>query len=890
MGNLSFFHYLPIGTTLISVLFAALVYRRYRLRGGGIHLVWWSAGILVYGLGTFAESWITLFGWNPVIFKFWYIVGALLGGAPLAQGTVWLLMKPRTARALTPGLVSVVVLAAASVLASPINYELVNPNLPSGRAFGWQWVRAFSPFINTYAVIFLIGGAFWSAWRFHKAWRVDGRGAAIAHDRFVGNVLIAVGAILPGLGGGASRMGHTEYLYMGEFVGILLIAAGYWYNVRKRPIHAPRAARAVTASLALAMIMGSASPTIAEPVAPQAGAPNASIEVLVSGPDGAMMPRVPIRVRDAGGAEIRLVTDAQGGALAQTLAPGRYVVVIDVLGFRPLEQVVRVQADRRRVVRVRLMLAPLAEQVTVAATKTERAVERDPGEVAVIERQDLDHLQARSLDDVFRYEPGIEMSEAPRRLGQTPNIRGFDDQRILTLRDGARVAQFNSGHRGTYFFDVEDIEQVEVIKGPASALYGSGAIGGVISITTRDPGDLLKPSRQVGGQIRTGFSSAYNEFMFTPRLYGQTPSGFGWLLSYTARRNDGTVKLAGPPDTLSQAEEDINAFNGRFTAPVSDRDLLRFSFDYYRHQGRSSTNLAIVEVGAPELIDRQTTNVTGNLRYTHTGERWWDRSVNATFYVDRADIDEVRLADDRTDDIRYATWGLDVRNTAPLGSAHSITYGLEFVRERQDATRNEEVHAFFPAGRRTQLGAYVQDEISLASGRLSIVPGLRFDSWNSRPDDLALETRQLDRLSPKLGLTYEIVDGLVGSVSYGAGFRAPYFQELFLQDVHFAFPLPGNRFFLALFLPNPDLSLETTRNVDLGLRYRNHVFSVRGAYWRADVEDFIELLPIHTGPFPPPGGIQIQLWQALNRQDAVLKGFESGLDWAPHRDWLLRGV
>jgi hypothetical protein len=240
MNELTLLHYLPIGTTVLSLLFAASVYRRYQMRGGGNHLLWWTAGILVYGMGTFAESWITLRGWNPVIFRFWYIVGALLGGAPLAQGTVWLLMKRRTAQRLSVALVVVVLVSATCVLASPINYEVVDPNLPSGAAFQWQWVRLFSPFINLYAVIFLIGGAMYSAMRFRRAAQVRGAGAAIARDRFVGNVLIAAGAILPGIGGAASRAGHTEFLYLGEIIGIVIIWAGYWYNVRKRPLSVAR--------------------------------------------------------------------------------------------------------------------------------------------------------------------------------------------------------------------------------------------------------------------------------------------------------------------------------------------------------------------------------------------------------------------------------------------------------------------------------------------------------------------------------------------------------------------------------------------------------------------------------------------------------------------------
>jgi hypothetical protein len=88
----------------------------------------------------------------------------------------------------------------------------------------WQWVRAFSPFINTYAFIFLVGGAALSAVRFSRK--------KATFDRFVGNVLIAVGALLPGIGGMATRMGYTEILYVGEFLGIILIFMGYRWNVR----------------------------------------------------------------------------------------------------------------------------------------------------------------------------------------------------------------------------------------------------------------------------------------------------------------------------------------------------------------------------------------------------------------------------------------------------------------------------------------------------------------------------------------------------------------------------------------------------------------------------------------------------------------------------------
>lgn len=118
----------------------------------------------------------------------------------------------------------VVVVAAAAVFLSPIQVELVEPHRLTGSVLEWQWARLFSPFINTYAFIFLVGGAAWSAWRYRKG--------SDTRNRFTGNVLIAVGALLPGIGGMATRAGHTEVLYVMEFIGLLLIWAGYRANIR----------------------------------------------------------------------------------------------------------------------------------------------------------------------------------------------------------------------------------------------------------------------------------------------------------------------------------------------------------------------------------------------------------------------------------------------------------------------------------------------------------------------------------------------------------------------------------------------------------------------------------------------------------------------------------
>lgn len=235
-GGRSLVHFLPIATSILSVIFAGVLAKRYRERGG-THLAWWSVGMVLYGAGTVTESLTTLFGWSEPVFRAWYISGALLGGAPLAQGTVYLMLPRQRAHWLTGALLTVVVVAATAVVLSPIRLELVESFRLSGRVFEWTWVRRFSPFINLYAVTFLVGGAIVSALRFRR--RQETR------HRYLGNVAIAAGAILPGIGGTFTRFGHVEVLYVTELIGLALIFAGYRLNTSGAVWGAPSGERVV---------------------------------------------------------------------------------------------------------------------------------------------------------------------------------------------------------------------------------------------------------------------------------------------------------------------------------------------------------------------------------------------------------------------------------------------------------------------------------------------------------------------------------------------------------------------------------------------------------------------------------------------------------------------
>ena len=210
--------YLPLATTALAALFAAALLARWRRRHAA-HLLWWAIGVLCYGLGTALEGTITLRGSSVGLVKAWYVVGALLGAWPLSQGTAFLLLQPKTARALAWIALPVVCLGAALVILSPVDASLLAPNRPSPAILVWPAAHAFAPLINAYAALLLVGGAALSSLRFARRRDAAGRAA--------GNVLIALGALLPAIGGSIARHGAVEPLYVTEFLGLVFIGAGY---------------------------------------------------------------------------------------------------------------------------------------------------------------------------------------------------------------------------------------------------------------------------------------------------------------------------------------------------------------------------------------------------------------------------------------------------------------------------------------------------------------------------------------------------------------------------------------------------------------------------------------------------------------------------------------
>ncbi|GAB4410042.1 MAG: hypothetical protein Kow00123_23540 [Anaerolineales bacterium] len=215
--------WLPFASSTISLVFAILVFRRYARRKG-LHLLVWGIGLVFYAIGGFCEGYYGAFGWNPLIFRLWYLFGAILVAAWLGQGTVYLLARRKVAHALMIVLSLASLYAAYRVSVAQLDPSLMTSSLHtgselSGHAIVTPGVRLLTPFFNSYGTFTLVGGAIYSAYIF---WR-----KRVLKHRAIGNVFIAVGAILPAFGGTFSRFGISGALYITEFLGAVLMFIGF---------------------------------------------------------------------------------------------------------------------------------------------------------------------------------------------------------------------------------------------------------------------------------------------------------------------------------------------------------------------------------------------------------------------------------------------------------------------------------------------------------------------------------------------------------------------------------------------------------------------------------------------------------------------------------------
>jgi hemoglobin/transferrin/lactoferrin receptor protein len=397
------------------------------------------------------------------------------------------------------------------------------------------------------------------------------------------------------------------------------------------------------------------------------------------------------------------------------------------------------------------------DAVTVTATKTPHAKDDVPVSVEVMDAEALEERQPQTMDDIFRTMPGLESSGGPRRAAQDVYIRGVGGQRVLVTIDGARQ-NFDAGHKGRMYVDPDLLKRVEVLKGPNSSLHGAGAVGGKVSMTTKDATDFLEPGQTAGGQAKFGYATARREPLYSLTTFATPFEGFDVLASGTYRKS-GTLQTGGGEE-IPYTSEELGSKLVKFGLDVDAHQRIGFAAHHTYEKGNSPINTSTNTVTPSSLADRDTNfnNYTFNYSFEELGNRWAD--LRFTAYRSTIEVDEVRFSDGRFDESDLTTTGFDLYNVSRpgkmVGADHTLTYGMEFFRDSQHGRRNGAARTEFPGATSDVLGAYVQDELSLGYG-VTLSPSLRFDSYRQESDTRTTEQSE-SQVSPRIGAVWQIVE------------------------------------------------------------------------------------------------------------------------------------
>lgn len=513
----------------------------------------------------------------------------------------------------------------------------------------------------------------------------------------------------------------------------------------------------------------------------------------------------------------------------------------------------------------------LVPTISVTATRSPIEAFEYPGMVTVVGREQMELYQPATPDDVLRHIPNVEFLGGPRRTGEVPTIRGFSGPDVIVLLDGTRQ-NFGSAHDGRMFIDPSLLTSAEVLRGPASSLYGSGGTGGVIELRTLSASDLLAPGEMFGATLGGGYQTVNNERMVRTMLFAQPDESFD-ILGSLVHRNSGSIDL-GDGTSLENTSDDIvsGLVKARYSpAPFHDIEV---SFQRFANDAEEPNNGQ--DPVADDLVDKEIRADTYRLAYTYADPGNDLVDLDLVIYRTEFQADETRLDSNGSGpvgellkrDVDTTGLRLDNRSRVELGESALVTftYGGETYFDEQNGAAGGGERDGVPDAEAEFYGVFAQAEVSITEpfgalpGTLLVIPGLRYDYFHS---DSAIDAANSDdALSPRIGVSYLPADWLLLFANYAHAFRAPTFDELYVTGTHFFIPVGAG--ITNSFVPNPDLKPQRTETLELGAGVdfddvldRGDRLVVKGTYFNIRGEDFIDLtvqqptLFVDCNPFIP---------------------------------------
>ncbi|WP_062265621.1 TonB-dependent hemoglobin/transferrin/lactoferrin family receptor [Endozoicomonas arenosclerae] len=560
--------------------------------------------------------------------------------------------------------------------------------------------------------------------------------------------------------------------------------------------------------------------------------------------------------------------------------------------------------------------ATLLDQVTVSATRTEQTLDSVASSVDVTTADDIEKRMVNDIDDLVRYEPGVNVTDDGRTGAGSFNIRGMDANRVKITVDGVDQAKafdstkmFLRSQRN--FIDMESIKAVEVVKGPASTIHGSDAIGGVVAFVTKDPADFLKPEGDDSyASLKGGYSSADSAFTETGTLANRN-GDLESMLIYTRRDAKETQTHSGADvtgDARGEADPKdigINNILGKLQYQINDAHRVGLTAEW-RKQNSDTDLKSLVGTqpqGNPSPYDKFEADDSTERKRLGVFHEWeafttafdtlhwslnWQESETNQITVDEMKVNTggklkpVWETQARNKDYIYkeTSWQFDLNLTKELDfktANHLFSYGLAFERKEQDnlnkttyvqnpADEKNDIGRYAPLATVDSVGIYFQDEITLLNDRLTVTPGIRYDSFSPKTKTDQYYTTEVkdqsyDNWSAKLGAVYKFTDVISGFAQYSQGFGTPDMFAMYFEE-----KVPG----IVHVKPNPELKPEKSDSIEVGLRANGSLGSAELTFFYNQYDNFIEQVYLGKSNTYPVAGI----YQYQNLDDTKIKGVE----------------
>ena len=595
------------------------------------------------------------------------------------------------------------------------------------------------------------------------------------------------------------------------------------------------------------------------------------------------------------------------------------------------------------------------KEVTVTSTRTERDVNDVPNSVTVLTAEDIQRAQAQDINDLIRYEPNVSVrGESQRRFGNSSyNIRGIDGNRVLIQVDGVRLAdEFQFGTSllngtGRDAVDLDTLKRVEIIRGAASSLYGSDAIGGVVSYITKDPADYLRLTDKAAYLgFKTGYASHDRSWTngFTVAAGRDVVQGY----LYFSRRDGHETRNLGSDDSKSTSRTASNPQDNRtdsLLAKLVIKPAANHEFKLTAESRRfnATTNVLSLSPTAVRTTDLIGYDSTDRTRFAieHTWDKpaEWINAIKWNAYRQRTDNFQRSLESrfgttatcsgvtaganncvrDLTTEFNQHVVGgsFSLEHLITGGSAlHRIVWGGDAQKQRTSEERNgfrtilntgattntifpdpQFPVRDFPESNTTLRGLFLQDEIALAGGKLQVIPGLRWDSYRLKPTNDQRFAINNAAQPAVVAASLQETNASALSPKIGAVYKldsvwtlagnyAHGFRAPSALEALGAFSNPGSGYIL---IPNTSLKPETSRGVEGSVRAAFAQGNASITSFFNKYRDFIDNRNICPNDARCPANTAGVL-QNINVSEVTIWGIEFKGDWRLSREWTALGA